>query len=369
MTEEDEGYLPEKPEGDLNRIPIGATLYQQYLSMQQEYAYALRIGGSYATYEYSEMRTMFSMAKAQSQYPEVLNDFMEKWNSLNNKYGSPGSRAWAFYLEEGEQRKDLIESMLYQMGITRMDSRPPAPEVNRYDFGFRYDGRKIIHSFWREREKENRNLNILMTGKVGGGKSYAGLSVGNYENRNFDIANFSYDIGSFIDRVQNQPKGTVIVLDEGGVSAGNKDSMSLASRSLSKTIQSTRYLQLISIFNVPNISFIDKSVRLLCDLVFEHTEDMLQGEFSVSVPELSEDGREIILKPLRYDSLTIKSVYFPLPPPYLIDAYEERRREHNKRQLSELKEKLSPSEEKEDGRGKNPNSRSNLRQFKKGDVE
>ena len=369
MTEEDEGYLPEKPEGDLNRIPIGATLYNQYLSMQEEYAYALKICGIYTSYEYSEMRTMYSMAKAQTQYPEVLRSFREKWEDLDRKYGSPGPRAWEFYIGEAEERKDLIEELLFSSGITRMDSRPPAPEVNRYDFGFRYDGRKIIHSFWREREKENRNLNILMTGKIGGGKSYAGLSVGNYENRNFDIANFCYDIGDFIDRVQNQPKGTVIVLDEGGVSAGNKDSMSLASRSLSKTIQSTRYLQLISIFNVPNISFIDKSVRLLCDLVFEHTEDMLQGEFSVSIPELSDDGKEIILRPLKYDHLTIKSVYFPLPPPYLIDAYEERRREHNKRQLSELKAKLSPSEEKEDGRGKNPNSRSNLRQFKKGDVE
>ena len=366
MTEEENGYLPEKPEGDLNRIPIGATLYQQYLSMQEEYAHGLRVGGSYASYEYSEMRTMFSMTKAQTQFPEVLKSFMDKWEALNGRYGSPGPRAWEFYIGEAEERKEAIEELLYSSGITRMDSRPPAPEVNRYDFGFRYDGRKIIHSLWKEREKENRNLNILMTGKVGGGKSYAGLSVGNYENRNFDIANFSYDIGDFIDRVQSQSKGSVIVLDEGGVSAGNKDSMSLASRSLSKTIQSTRYLQLISIFNVPNISFIDKSVRLLCDLVFEHTEDMLQGEFSVSIPELSDDGKEIILRSLKYDHLTVKSVYFPLPPPYLIEEYEARRREHNKRQLSELKEKLSPSEE-EDGRGKNPNSRANLKQFKKGD--
>ncbi len=367
MTEEENDYLPDKPEGDLNRIPIGATLYQQYMAMQQEFAYALRVAGSYANYEYTEMRTMFSMAKAQTQYPEVLKSFLDKWEKLNEKYGSPAPRAWEFFLDEGEERKDLIEELLYSSGITRMDSRPPAPEINRFDFGYRYDGRKIIHSLWKEREKENRNLNILMTGKVGGGKSYGGLSIGNYENKNFDIANFSYDIGDFIDRVQNQPKGTVIVLDEGGVSAGNKDSMSLASRSLSKTIQSTRYLQLISIFNVPNISFIDKSVRLLCDLVFEHTEDMLQGEFSVSVPELSEDGREIILKPLRYDHMIIKTVYFPLPPPYLIEAYEDRRREHNKRQLSELKEKLSPSEKEEDGRGKNPNSRANLRQFTRGD--
>ena len=108
----------------------------------------------------------------------------------------------------------------------------------------------------------------------------------------------------------------------------------------------------------------------MCDLIFDHEADMRQGEFRVSVPELSEDGKEIELTPLRMDGKIIQSVYFPLPPPYLVQDYEVRRKEHNMRQLEDLKGKLAPKEKRdrepeEDRRGKNPNSLKNLKPFRK----
>ena len=135
MTED--SYLPDRLEGDLNRIPIGMNLNQQYELMREEYVRGLRVSGSYSSFPYPEMAALFSMAKAQSQYPEVLKIYLDKWEALNRIYGTPASRSWEFFLDEVEQRKDIIEEMLVGLGITRMDSRPPAPEVNRYDFGFR----------------------------------------------------------------------------------------------------------------------------------------------------------------------------------------------------------------------------------------
>jgi hypothetical protein len=372
MTE-DIDYLPDRPEGDLNRIQIGMNLNQQYELMREEYVRGLRVSGSYSSFPYPEMAALFSMAKAQSQYPEVLKIYLDKWEALNRIYGTPASRSWEFFLDEVEQRKDIIEEMLVGLGITRLDSRPPAPEVVRYDYGYRFDGRKLVHTFWKERERENRNLNIILSGKVGGGKYYASLSIANYLNRYYDLSNVCYDITDFIDRVQNQPKGTVITLDEAGVSAGSKDAMSLASKSLSKTIQSTRYKQQVSIYCVPNLNYLDRTVRTMCDLVFTHEEGMLQGEFSVGIPELSEDGKDIVMTPVRVDHVTIKTVYFPLPPPLMVTEYERDRKEHNNKQLQELKDKLSPKpapseEPKESMRGKNPNSLKNLKPFSDKEV-
>ncbi|EQB72504.1 MAG: hypothetical protein AMDU1_APLC00008G0007 [Thermoplasmatales archaeon A-plasma] len=363
--------MDSEPQADLTRIPIGATLYQQYLAVQEEFTKSLRISGKDSLWNYTGMRTLWGMTEAQgARYPEIVGKYLTQWDELNSKYGDPEEREWMFSSQEAVARKRILEYMLVDLGITRMDSRPQPPEIERYEFGYRYDGRQLIYSYWKKRKSENRNLNIIFTGKVGGGKSYAGLSTGNYLNKNYDLNNVTFEISDFISRVQTQPKGSVIVLDEGGVAAGNKDTMTIASKSLSKTIQSTRYLQLITIYNVPNLNFIDRAVRLMCDLIFDHEADMRQGEFTVSVPELSEDGKEIELTPLRMDGKIIQSVYFPLPPPYLVQDYEVRRKEHNMKQLEDLKGKLAPKQKKEyepeeDRRGKNPNSLKNLKPFRK----
>lgn len=364
----------DEEQGDLTRIPINATIYQQHIAVQDEYGRGIRISGAYSKYEYSEMRTLYSLVKAQGvQYPEVLKKYDTQWEALNRKYGNPDIMMWEFRVGEATERKAMIEALMVDLGITRVDARPQPPEVERYQYGYRYDGRIIINSYWLKRLKENKNLNMVFTGKVGGGKSYASISTGNYLNRNYDLHNICYDIPTFIEQVQSQPKGTVIILDEAGVSASNRDTMTKESKTLSKVIETTRYLQQICIFNLPNIAFLDKHVKTMLDLVFVHDAEMLQGEFSVSIPELTEDGKDIELNLLRYDHKIMRSVFFPLPPPYMIADYEIYREMHNREQLEELKKNLEPKKKNkeegksEDGRGRNPKSLKNLTQFKKGE--
>ena len=366
----------ENDQGDLTRIAVNSTIWQQYMIVQEEYGRGMRVAGNVTKYDYIEMRTLYSIILAQAfQYPEILKKHNEKWDALNKKYGDPEFRSWEFKVGEATERKGLLEALMRDLGITRVDARPEPPEVQKYEYGYRYDGRVIINSYWKKREGENKNLNLVFTGKVGGGKSYASISTGNYLNRNYDLSNVCYTIADFIERVQTQPKGTVIILDEAGVSASNRDTMTKESKTLSKVIETTRYLQQISIFNLPNLAFLDKHVKTMLDLVFIHDADMNQGEFSVSIPELTEDGKDIELNLLRYDHKIMKSVYFPLPPPYMIADYELHRERHNKEQLEELHSELWKKREKEkeknkvDGRGKNPKSLNNLTHFKKEEEE
>ena len=103
----------------------------------------------------------------------------------------------------------------------------------------------------------------------------------------------------------------------------------------------------------------------MIDIIFDHTEDQRQGEFSPYIPVLTDDGKDINLMPLTKGNTIIRSVYFPLPRPSLIADYEKKRRTHNMKQLEDLQNTLKkkPTEErdeKEDRRGKNPNSLKNL---------
>lgn len=366
----------ENDQGDLTRIAVNSTIWQQYMIVQEEYGTGMRVSGNVSKYDYIEMRTLYSIIQAQAvQYPEILKKYNEKWKALNSIYGDPEFRSWEFKVGEATERKNLIEALMVDLGITRVDARPEPPEVQKYEYGYRYDGRVIIYSYWQKRLKENKNLNIVFTGKVGGGKSYASITTGNYLNPNFDLENVCYTIADFIERVQTQPKGTVIILDEAGVSASNRDTMTKESKTLSKVIETTRYLQQISIFNLPNLAFLDKHVKTMLDLVFIHDADMNQGEFSISIPELTEDGKDIELNLLRYGGKMMKSVYFPLPPPYMIADYELHRERHNREQLDDLHSELWKKREKEkeknkvDGRGKNPKSLNNLRHFKSEEDE
>jgi hypothetical protein len=80
---------------------------------------------------------------------------------------------------------------------------------------------------------------------------------------------------------------------------------------------------------------------------------------------LSDDGKDVALKPIIYGGRIARTAFFPLPKPSLIQEYERIRKQHNLLQLAELQEGLEDDKEsKGSGRGKNPNSRKNLRQYK-----
>jgi hypothetical protein len=181
----------------------------------------------------------------------------------------------------------------------------------------------------------------------------------------FSLEGLVFDIPSFIKHVRQGNPGDVIILDEAGVAAGSRDSLTKASKSLGKVIQSIRYLQYCTVFSVPNVNFLDRQIRLMVDLVFQHDENMKQGEFWVMIPKLTDDGKEVEYVRMKKGNNIIGSVFFPTPRPALVQDYEKKRREHNMEQLSDLQKDLEGDDKTEsDMRGKNPNSLKNLRQFK-----
>ena len=359
-------------EADLHRIPINSVIYQQYIKMNEEFSDELRINGPYTKGQFPEMAIFEQMARSQARgFADILSSYDSKVADLNFNYGDPYLHHWEIGIQEARERKELLENLAYDLGLTRTDERPEPVKRDIYSFTYDYDGRQIVYDLFKKRLRENRNLIILFSGKVGGGKSYGSLSVADYLTPDmrigYDLSSMVYSIEEFIEAVKTLPPGETIIMDEAGISAGNRDTMTRESKALGKVIQSIRYLQHCSIFSLPNINFLDKSIRLMIDIIFDHTEDQRQGEFSPYIPVLTDDGKDINLMPLTKGNTIIRSVYFPLPRPSLIADYEKKRRTHNMKQLEDLQNTLikkdrrqDENQEREDRRGKNPNSLKNL---------
>ncbi|WP_287951028.1 hypothetical protein [Acidiplasma sp.] len=357
---------------DLHRIPIGSVIYKQYVDMNEEFSHEIKTSTQFTKGSYSEMGSFETMARSQARgFPAILNAYDNEVKKLNSIYGDPYLKSWELGVTEARQRKELLENLAYDLGLTRSDERPEPAQRSVYDFVYNYDGRQIVYREFKKRLKENRNLVLLFTGKVGGGKSYGSLSVADYltpaMTTGYNLESMVYSIDEFIEQVKTLPAGNVIIMDEAGITAGSRDTMTRESKVLNKVIQSIRYLQHCSIFNLPNINFLDKSIRLMIDIVFDHTADQRQGEFTPYIPVLTDDGKEVILDDYTIGDKIIKSVYFPLPRPSLIEDYEKKRRSHNLQQLNELQTSLRPKEDKKEGRKINPNSLKNLKQFKGGE--
>lgn len=310
------------------------------------------------------------MALTQAKgHPDLLRNYLENRNKIDAAYGKPSGHGWELYIEEADRRKELIEGLLYDLGSIKVDERPEAISRPVYNFNYAVDGREIIHELFTERLAENRNLVVVFDGKPGGGKSWASLAIGDYESKTaFDLGSLVYDIDTFIGEIEKRQPGDVIILDEAGISAGSRDAMTKESKVLGKVLQSIRYLKYLTVFTVPNALFLDKQIRLLCDLVLTHEETMRQGEFIPKIPTFTADGKDVEFTALRRGNGIIKTMFFPQPRPALISEYEKLRKTHNLKQLSDLHRSIKKDEPKDpetDGRGKNANSLANLRHFKK----
>lgn len=357
-------------EADLYRIAMGSLIRQKYEDMEYEFE---RWSQYNMPMTYGAMQSLHSMARAQARgYPDLLKKYDEEVKELDKNKGSINERRWEMRPDEARERKELLENLLYDLGPTRMDERPEPSESVVYNHHYAVDGRQLVHDLFQTRLSENRNLVLLFTGQVGGGKSWGSLSVADYltpsMKTGFSLEGLVFDIPSFIKHVRQGNPGDVIILDEAGVAAGSRDSLTKASKSLGKVIQSIRYLQYCTIFSVPNVNFLDRQIRLMVDLVFQHDENMKQGEFWVMIPKLTDDGKEVEYVRMKKGNNVIGSVFFPTPRPALVQDYEKKRREHNMEQLSDLQKDLEGDDRSEsDMRGKNPNSLKNLKQFKEGE--
>lgn len=120
--------------------------------------------------------------------------------------------------------------------------------------------------------KKNRNCLIVIVGDTGKGKSYVALRIahaldpeGFNENtiRERVVAEPKQFIDLVVKKKDKLNNGSVIVFDEAGTGMAARQWHSANNQAIDYILQTFRYQQLIVIFTVPNLSFIDTHARRL----------------------------------------------------------------------------------------------------------
>jgi len=145
----------------------------------------------------------------------------------------------------------------------------------------------IIGDFsYAEKRIFSDSLILLIFGRRGSGKSSLGFRL--LENIHSKTKRKCSALGieqklipkwiSSVDSVEKVPNGSVVLIDEGAVSFGSRDSMTSKNKELGKLLAITRHKNLSLVFVTQNTGLIDKNILSLTDTLFVKEGSLLQME-------------------------------------------------------------------------------------------
>jgi len=198
--------------------------------------------------------------------------------------------------------------------------------------------------------KENKNLMVVIVGECGSGKSYAGLSIAEQLDPNFSVNNVAFSPEEFMDLVHSSdlPRGSVILMDEFGVSMDSRKWHSVGNKLLSYVLETFRYKGYVVFFTVPDVAFIDTNARRLVHAQFKTNgilvkenvcrirpyftqNDVLEGNCYRKFLNVSVDGHR----------KTIDEIRVPLPSVKLRHEYEAKKQIYANQLYDSIKIDLS----------------------------
>jgi len=179
---------------------------------------------------------------------------------------------------------------------------------------------------------QNKNYLGVFVGSTGSGKSMASLKIASEIDPNFSSKQICFSIEEFLEILNtgNLKRGSVIVLEETGISASNRNWQSLQNKAISYVFQSFRFLGIGVILNLPSITFLDTHVRSLVHQLFETVSIDYQNNTCkcrvFDVQQNAVSGKIYMKFPraiINNELVTIESMNFNLPPVSLIAPYDE----------------------------------------------
>lgn len=228
------------------------------------------------------------------------------------------------------------------------DRKPPIQDEGFYSVSVHVpeDASVFLH-YIRTRLNKNKNFIYAMVGETGGGKSWATLSIMEalsiMMNRPFSIKeNFAWTPYEFMQvHNKNKGRGTCICLDEGGTAINAKRFMSNVNIAIGNLYQTSRLYNYVYGLNLPDIGFLDKTVRKLLHCIIEVKHIDFERERTLIIPKLlmydrgnadNKGDSKIYKKYLRVKRpfepvRPLKAIWVHKPSDVLIKEYELLKRE------------------------------------------
>ena len=209
--------------------------------------------------------------------------------------------------------------------------------------------------------RQNKNVLGVELGGTGSGKSYRDLRKAElwydyHFKEKFPVENICFGVLSVMERISSGElrKGEVIIFEEAGANLGNLDFQNRMSKMFTYVLQSFRSMNIAIFFNLPYLSMLNKSARMLMHYSFEsngvdyknntnscrpffHQVNQKTGKIYPKFPKITHKGK--VGK--------IKEFTFSIPSKYLIDAYEKKKEDYLSESTKEYTDKMREIEQKE----------------------
>jgi len=186
----------------------------------------------------------------------------------------------------------------------------------------------------------NKNVLAAITGPTGSSKSYQDLRRAECWYREqfdeeFPAENICFSVGAVMRRIsdKNLKKGEVIIFEEAGANLGSLDFQNKVCKLFTYVLQTFRSLNIILFFNLPYLSMLNKSARLLihvhfqtCGIDFNNKVAKSKGMFR----QVNQSSGKVYNKYLRIKHngkiRIIKRFNYNLPSKRLINIYESKKK-------------------------------------------
>jgi len=212
----------------------------------------------------------------------------------------------------------------------------------------------------------NRNLMFVMVGETGTSKSLSALALAYAFDKKFTADRVVFETKDFYKIVENEKlkKGSALVFDEAGVDTNARHWWKDSNMILSYITQTFRYRNLVTIFTVPALDYVDSQVRKLIHFLIE-TKSIIYSKNLASLMVFRLDVNTSTGK--IYNRLPrifiiggdgkvgkLTKILIHRPPRWLEDTYNERKNDYNKRLMGALKLRSELSGVTNTSRGKIP---------------
>jgi len=190
--------------------------------------------------------------------------------------------------------------------------------------------------------RNNKNVMGAELGPTGSGKSYRDLRKGElwykyHFKELFPTENICFGVGAAMKLLAagKLRKGEIIIFEEAGTNLGSLDFQQRVAKMMTYVLQSFRSMNIGIFFNLPFLSMLNKTARMLLHYSFESAGIDYGTKMNKCKPkfhQVNQDTGKVYKKypivKVSGSTKKVKRFSFSIPSAYLIEAYEKKKAQY-----------------------------------------